>query len=203
MRLKSFALIVATAVCAALIAIAAYERGRSSVPPAPEQGYTYPQGRSHYTRQQAAHFGKADSVIIGDSLVEQTDFSGVCGRTFQAGLGGSSAVDAINALPAIVQHTDPKVVFIAIGTNYFTSGDQLADLENEYPYLIDAADGRQVVLVGIHNSDKGDAFIAALAKDAGYEFVAMPEGPLMMDKLHFTTEGSERFRQAIAEACPL
>ncbi|MHA6332754.1 SGNH/GDSL hydrolase family protein [Qipengyuania sp. CAU 1752] len=176
---------------------AGYNEARSVYQPA----FSYPEGRFHFLAHRAAQFGKADTLIIGDSLIEQTFLENACGRTFEAGIGGARIHDPMQVLPSILQAVDPDRVFVALGTNYFTSGEDQSGLEEDYPQILDLLEGREVGIIGIGASDNGNEFLLALARARGHAFVQPPPGPFIEDGVHYTVEGSRALRETIEQAC--
>lgn len=162
---------------------------------------TYPEARSPFVIQLAEQFGDADTLVVGDSLVEQTDLSAACGRTFNGGIGGARIQDVQAALPDLLASTTPEKLVIAIGANHFAAGNEIDDFRLLYPELIDGLAGRELVLVGISNSAEANAVVAEMAEERNIPFVDPIEGPLKPDGLHHTVEGSRAYREAIASGC--
>lgn len=178
-----------------------FSQGQQSVRVPAAEDYTYPEGRAFFTSLQAELHGKADTLIIGDSLVEQNLLADTCGRTFQAGLGGGRAREPLLYIEDMLASLDPETVVVAFGTNYFTTPDGLDGLRRDYPRFVDALGDRNLILVGVARSEQGNAFIRTFAERNGHAFVDPPRGPLHEDGLHYSREGSIAFRQAIAVKC--
>lgn len=178
-----------------------FSQGQQSIRVPDASDYTYPEGRAFFTNLQAELHGKADTLIIGDSLVEQNLFADTCGRTFQAGIGGGRAREPVLYLEDMLANLDPETVVVAFGTIYFTTPDGLDGLARDYPRFIEGLGDRQLILVGIARSEQGNAFIREFAERNGHAFVDPPRGPLLDDGLHYSREGSIAFRQAIAAKC--
>lgn len=162
----------------------------------------YPQSRAPFVTQLAKQFGPSETLVLGDSLVEQTNFSAVCGRTFNAGIGGARVQDVRRALPALIGATQPERVIVAVGANHFVADDELADFRRQYPLLLDELASRDLVLVGVSNSREASDFVQQQAQERGLTYIAPITAPLQEDGLHHTVAGSRMFREAVAATCP-
>lgn len=172
----------------------AYARWTIYIPP------PYSQVRSGFVMQEAAQFGDADTLIIGDSLIEQAYLSGACGRTFVAGVGAARIEDIADLAPAIVESTTPELIVLAIGANHFTLRDEIGSFARDYPALVNTLP-KPLVLVGVVNSEAGNAVVERTAENTGSIFVPPIMGPMQADGLHHTSIGSLRLRKAIENAC--
>ncbi|ANU07148.1 SGNH/GDSL hydrolase family protein [Paraurantiacibacter namhicola] len=161
----------------------------------------YASARTPFVKVLAQQYGPADTLVLGDSLVEQTYLAGACGRTFNAGIGGARTQQAMQALPGLLEATQPRTVVIAIGANHFAAGDEMEDFRRLYPQLVSMAGGYDLILVGVANSPAASAFVAQTAKERGARYVQAVTGPTGPDGLHYTATGSKRLREAIAGAC--
>lgn len=86
---------------------------------------------------QAGHF---DSVIVGDSLVEQAYIPAFCGGTvLNAGLSGARVDDLQNFAPGLLRHATPKRVVIMAGVNNARHKGNLDGFRESYSSLVDAA----------------------------------------------------------------
>ncbi len=61
--------------------------------------------------------GPWDTVVIGDSIVQQSHIESLCGRTLNAGVGGIDADSAADFAPKLLAITHPKRVIVAVGAN--------------------------------------------------------------------------------------
>ena len=169
--------------------------------------YTPVQARAAFLARQARMFGDADTLIIGDSLVEQADWTDACGRTFAAGIGGARVAAPLFVLPDLLRFTTPETVVIALGTNYFIPTEDLARFRQDMPGLIDAVGGVELVLVGVPGVEKANRLVARWADQRGATFVEPPAGPMRQvsqgvpDGYHYTHEASLAYRAAISEGC--
>ena len=161
----------------------------------------YAQARAEFVVQLARQHGKADTLVLGDSLIEQTDLTDACGRTFNAGIGGARIADVAGALPDLLAATQPDRVVLAIGANHFAAGDEMPVFERDYAPLVDALGKRQVILVGVVNSAAASRLVEAEAERRGMPYVAPVVGHTKADGLHHDVEGSQLYREAIAAGC--
>ena len=155
--------------------------------------------RGHFVSEQAARFGRADTLIIGDSLSEEADLFGVCGRTFNAGVAGARLRDAVGTTPALLDAISPETLVVSLGTNDFL-GKPPADFRRRYEEFVRSLGDRRLILVGIAISQEGNAIIRATAGKTGARFVP-PVRQLGPDGVHHTAEGSRSYRRSLAEAC--
>lgn len=58
-----------------------------------------------------------DTIIIGDSMVELAEISGLCGRTLNAGIGGARVADIVKFAPAAIWSSGAKRVIVVVGVN--------------------------------------------------------------------------------------
>lgn len=191
-------------VLAALLAAAAFQyHSRNSATTQQDQAaeLSYPQARAYLAKRGAARFGKADTLVIGDSLVHQTDLEGACGKTFAAGMAGARVAEPLSVVDDLLASLDPDLVVVGLGTNYFLPYDAQPRLEAELPTLLDRLGDRPLVIVGITYSTNGNAFLHALADERGAVFVQPPPGPMESDGYHYTDEGTRHYRAAIAAGC--
>ena len=163
--------------------------------------FTYPEGRAFFVTKQAAQFGKADTLVIGDSHIEQTFLDGACGKTFSAGIGGARVSEPLSIMDTLIDSLDPETVVIAIGANYFTSIDQYDQLVRDYPNLLDSAGDVRLILVGTPAFERGRDFVRTEAERRGATYVDPPDGPFIADGIHYAPEGTAALREAIEEAC--
>ncbi|RDC59695.1 hypothetical protein HME9302_00887 [Alteripontixanthobacter maritimus] len=161
----------------------------------------YPDSRTPFVVNLAQQFGKADTLVLGDSLIEQTNMDGACGTTFNGGIGGARLQHAIKAAPELIQATDPDTIVIALGANHFAAGNEIGDFRRLYPQLLELAGERELVLVGVPNSDVASRNVAALARKTGATYVPAIKGPTGPDGLHHNAEGSRAYREAISQGC--
>lgn len=162
---------------------------------------SYPESRTPFVVNLAEQFGKADTLVLGDSLIEQTNLDRACGRTFNAGIGGARLQHAIAAAPALIAATDPGTVVIALGANHFAAGDEMEAFRALYPDLLELVSDRNLVLIAVPNSAAASRHVAALAAKAGATYVPDADGPTGPDGLHHTATGSRAYREAIAAGC--
>ena len=167
----------------------------------PEQRPHYSKSRATFVTHLAEQFGQADTLVVGDSLVEQANLDGACGRTFNGGIGGARIQDLQTFLPVLIAATDPERVVIAIGTNHFAAGDEIEDFRQLFPLLVAGVSGRDLVLVGVPNSAEANQIVSNVAAAAGAAYVPPVTGPLQADGVHHTVEGSRLYREAISKGC--
>ena len=165
------------------------------------QELDYPDTRAFFVNRLAEQFGKADTVLLGDSLIELADFRHACGRTFNGGIGGGRISDIVQHGPHILEHTKPETVVLAIGANHFILGDEIELFRDTYPALVDSLSNYRLVLVGVQNSAAADAFVRKEARRIGAPYVAPIDGPFLEDGLHHAEEGKRNYRRAVQSGC--
>lgn len=164
-------------------------------------GASYSEQRRVFVTHLARQNGPADTLIIGDSIVEQTDWSGVCGTIFAAGVGGARFRDIDPVLDSWLEEIKPKRIVLIIGQNYFANGDEYDAFRKAYGEILNRLEPYEVVLVGLTNSARGTRFLRKVAASNGLNFVEMPEGHRWPDGIHLTAEGSKRLAAAIDRGC--
>lgn len=172
--------------------------------PGPEP---YPTQRARFVLRLAEQFGHADTLVIGDSLTEETLFDGACGRTFAAGVGGARPRDLAAIAPALVAATTPRLIVLEAGTNHYTAGAETTAMAADYPTL--AQQLRRyapVLLVGMALSREGKATprSAAPPLPCTYPMSVAPvrgAGLIAADGVHNTAAGSRAYRRQVAAAC--
>lgn len=161
----------------------------------------YADNRAPFVIQLAEQFGQADTLILGDSLVEQTNFAQVCGATFNAGIGGARVQDVRAALPQLLSATQPRRVVVAVGANHFAAGEEFGTFRHQYPLLLDELGAQELVLVGVPNSSEASHFVRETARARGLNYLPPITAPVKSDGLHHTVEGSLAFRDLVASSC--
>ena len=160
----------------------------------------YPATRAAYVRNQIAQAGPVDTLVIGDSISKSTFLYGVCGRTFNASVGGSTVPVELALARFAIPKLKPKTIIVETGRNYFHHGDNPA-FEPDFHELLSALHGHKLILVGIPLAPKETEFVRRTAQAVGAEFVMPATGNLTIEGVHPTPKGALVYRQRIAAAC--
>jgi len=163
----------------------------------------YPQARSRFVLTQASFAGHFDTVVLGDSTAETEWADGVCGRTFNAGIGGARINDLLPIAPSILRDASPSVIIVSVGTNHFTAGKrEWIQFSQEYPALLaQIPSSARLILIGVPNDTQADDFIKAEAERRHVIHVPPLTGRLASDGIHANAEGVAVWRNLVAEAC--
>jgi lysophospholipase L1-like esterase len=186
---------------AALIAIAIFVVLRRSAEARPQTRESYIAEHEAGMLARAAQTGKVDTVALGDSITEMNTLDGLCGRTFNAGVGGAAISDLRRFAPAVLKLARPSHIVLAIGTNDVLLGrTHLAGFRASYAALVDSLPVRPFALVGV---DRGDnQFIKAEAGRIGAAYIPPVAKSLTYDGIHPSAAGRRLWRERIAAVCP-
>ena len=161
----------------------------------------YPEVRAHFLENLIRQTGPVDTLVLGDSIVESTDLSDVCGKTFNAGVGSSMADTASHLAMIALPLLKPKTVVVNVGRNSISRGYSLKQMEAGYLRLVHQLRGYRLILVGIPESPAGTAFIKRTAAQIGAAFVEPVPPDLTFEGIHPTPQGAKLLRLRIAAAC--
>lgn len=166
-----------------------------------DQSYTAK--RSAMVQANAAIAPPQDFVALGDSLTEEVYLADVCGRSFNAGVGGARVDDVIVVADRILKRLQPKVILVAVGTNDFWTGMDAATFRTRYAALLARLPHAHIILMGLPESADGTAVIREMAKARGFAYVDPVTGPenTVDDGAHLKLPGARLYRQRIAAAC--
>ena len=166
-----------------------------------DQSYTAK--RSAMVQANAAIAPPQDFVALGDSLTEQVYLADVCGRSFNAGVGGARVADVAVMADRILKRLQPKVILVAVGTNDFWTGMDVATFRTQYAALLARLPRAHIILMGLPESAEGTAAIREMAKARGFTYVDPVTGPgnTVDDGAHLKSPGARLYRQRIAVAC--
>ncbi|RDC61368.1 hypothetical protein HME9302_02590 [Alteripontixanthobacter maritimus] len=95
---------------------------------------SYAKTRAGFVVQEAQQVGKVDTLVIGDSLIEQTYFPDRCGSVFAAGIGGARVRDFQAIIDELLSATQPDTVIVALGAKHFSAGDELQEFAQSTPH---------------------------------------------------------------------
>lgn len=164
---------------------------------------SYAETRGGFVRLLAHQRGDVDTLIIGDSVTEETWLDDVCGSTFNAGVGMFRLSDAAKMAAYAVPRTHPKTVVLAIGTNdFWHKTTPLSDFERRYSELLDSLAGKHLILVGANTSAEASAFIRQEARRRGAVYIPPVPTSLTTDGVHLTAAGARLYRRQIQQHCP-
>jgi lysophospholipase L1-like esterase len=164
-----------------------------------EKAYT--NARTKFVRATLASAGPIDTLVLGDSVSEMTWLGDVCGKTLNASVAGAKIGDVATLADFAVEHTQPKVVVVEVGTNNFHTDDTaLPEFKREYEALVEALPGRKI-LVGVPNSSAANSFVRNLAGELKAAYVEPVTGKLTDGGSHPTPEGAMIYRRRIQRAC--
>lgn len=84
----------------------------------------------------AAQEGRVDTIVIGDSIVEQAELGDLCadGVTLNAGVSGARAQDLVQLMGELMASQRPKRTIIAVGINDTAKVRLTSDAEFERSY---------------------------------------------------------------------
>ena len=163
-------------------------------------GKAYAQTRVKFVRAALSNAGPVDTLVLGDSISEMTWLDGVCGKTFNASVGGARIGDVGKLAPFAIERTRPKLVVLQIGTNHFHSDPDLADFKRQYLALVRLLPGRKI-LVGVPISSAASNFVQSVANHIHAPYVAPVTGALTSGGAHPTPAGAAVYRQRLQHAC--
>lgn len=161
----------------------------------------YVRTRSIHIVSQAEAAGKADTLVLGDSIVEGNSLDGVCGRTFAAGVGGGTVADLAKITPALVAATQPNRIVVALGTNDVLQrkADGLP-FRQRYLALLGSLPVKPFALVGVANGPND--FIQRTASKIGAAYIPPIAASLTRDDIHPALPGRKLWKKRIARVCP-
>lgn len=170
--------------------------------PVPETREAYIVERETRMLARAAQAGKVDTVVLGDSITEMNRLDGLCGTTFNAGVGGAAIEDLRRFAPAVVRMTRPAHIVLAIGTNdVLLGGAHVARFRADYRALLRRLTVVPFALVGVDHGD--NRFIRAEADRIGAVFLPPVARTMTYDGVHPTEAGLKLWRERVAAVCPL
>ena len=164
----------------------------------------YPVARSHFVHLLAEQHGTARTLVLGDSLSEQTDLSDVCGDTFNGGVGGAQASTLLPIARDLLPIIRPHTIVVNVGTNNYLGFDDGGNFARDYHLLLESLPrDRNLILFGIRRSAAATAIIRQEAVARNALFVPPIDGPGLIDAddIHLSAAGSRRYAQALAAAC--
>lgn len=155
--------------------------------------------RARYVKNLIAQSQPVDTLVLGDSISESTLLDGVCGKTFNAAVGGSRIGLDLELARFAIPRLKPRTIIVAIGTTHFANGEDPA-FEREYSAFVRQLPARKI-LVGTPRSQMATAFIERTAQEIGATFVMPVTGKLTFEGVHPTPEGAVVYRSRLAAAC--
>ena len=158
---------------------------------------SYTEARMSQVKQLARQASHVDTVVLGDSITEQTSLEGACGLTFNAGVGGAK-VRHVRRIAEATRHLSPRIIVLAIGTNDLWK-DEPANFRSDYRAVVDSVGPK--VLVGTPNSEAASAFIRSEAQRISATYIPPVTGKLTSDGVHLTSAGRREYRRRIQDAC--
>lgn len=161
-----------------------------------------PDRKIEFVETSAAVAGQVDTVVLGDSVTEETWLDGACGRTFNAGIGGARVRHVSEVAARILPELKPKTIVIAVGANHFWVRPE-PEFEQDYPKMLDQLPPARLVLVGVPNSRSASAFVRKQAASRGAIYVppVVGEGLNLPDRVHLTVAGARLYRARLEAAC--
>jgi lysophospholipase L1-like esterase len=195
-RRLSYAILLAALIG---LCVAVYLRRVAATTPQTRESYVAERERRMQAR--AIQAGKVDTVVLGDSITEMNALDGLCGTTFNAGVGGAAIDDLRRWTPNVLKVTRPTRIALAIGTNdVLAGGARVVQFRASYAALLDSLPVRPFALVGV---DRGDnRFIRAEADRIGAAYVPPVARSLTYDGIHPTPAGLRLWRARVAATCP-
>jgi hypothetical protein len=167
----------------------------------PTEMQTYVHYRSINLVSQAEAFGKVDTLVLGDSIVEGNALDGLCGRTFAAGVGGGGVEDLNRIVPALLAATTPHSIVVALGTNdVLEHKGEGQPFRDRYAHLISTLPVKPFALVGIAQGQ--NEFIRHVAYKIGAVFIPPIAPALTKDGIHPTRPGLKLWRERVSAVCP-
>ena len=173
-------------------------------------------------RNQAAKAEVGAVMVVGDSIVEQQNFTRLCGRpVFNAGITAATTGVVADAIPSVVKAGRPAMIVVAVGINDASHdiATPFADWRAHYRTLLSRLGDVPLVIVGVQPTEERklgqrghdlalvraqNAALPALAAEVGGRFVApLPSAVgLTIDGTHLNAEGDRRWQAAVERACP-
>jgi lysophospholipase L1-like esterase len=167
----------------------------------PSPASEYIRNRSVHLVSQAQAAGKADTLVLGDSIVEENALDDLCGRTFAAGIGGATVADLAKIAPALVAATHPRRIVLALGTNdVLRRIGEGSPFRERYLSLLASLSVKPFALVGVANGQND--FIRRTASTIGATYVPPIVPALTSDGIHPTLPGRKLWKARVARACP-
>jgi lysophospholipase L1-like esterase len=160
----------------------------------------YSETRMGFVRTALSAAEPSDTLILGDSVSESTWLDGVCGRTFNASVGGAFVKDVAALAPEAVRSIQPKRIVLEVGANNLWGGRTDPTFRRDYRALVKSLPAK-LSLVGVPNNTEADRFVRSVAQKIGAAYVEPVRGNLTIDGVHPTTEGARVYRSRIAASC--
>jgi lysophospholipase L1-like esterase len=144
-------------------------------------------------------------VIIGDSITEMARFPETIGGSpvVNAGIGGAGISAFLKYAPYFFEHSKPRCVAVALGTNDAGS----TAIRRDYVELLRVLKRLSPCLLAVaipprDGSELINAEIEAAAKSEGIPFVVqqLPDGTRMPDQIHLNAAGYRIWTPTIVEA---
>lgn len=144
-------------------------------------------------------------VVVGDSITEMSRLPETIGDkpVVNAGIGGASIEDFQRLAPILFQDAKPSLIVVALGSNNTRS----SGVQREYTALLSklkklAPRLLAVAVTPLDGSERTNAQIKAAAQSEDVQFVEipMPDGSMMVDRIHLNATGYRNWTPALVAA---
>lgn len=148
-------------------------------------------------------------LILGDSITDRQAFSSLCGLpVFNAAISHEKAEDILPIAAQLVSRTRPARLILELGANDLLEPDPtpMARYEAEMNQLAHLAPHPVIVALPDDpafpaQAARGNAFLRALAAEAGGTFIAPLTPGMTVDGVHPNARGRSEWKRRVNAAC--
>ena len=159
----------------------------------------YSSNKFQFLKSSAKMAQEVETIVIGDSIIESMYFvDGKCGKTFNAGISGSTINDWNKYQEKLLKNISFNNLIVGIGTNDSLRGN---DISISYPRFIKSLPSKPKALIGVTGSKDYNFIIQQTALEVGADFIAPVDKENTYDGVHPNSQYLSILRNQIYKSC--